>query len=87
MDITKQYVWATPDPDRVARVVAMRKNDKWVEVYKGERIFVHYSQMHYLSTKGLIVCEDDFSKYVFSTQEAAERCDDKFRLHINENRL
>ena len=87
MDITKKYIWVTPDPERAARVVAMRRNGKWIEVYKGERLFVHHSQMVYLKTKGLVECGDDFSKYVFTTEKAAEQCDDKFRLHINENRL
>jgi hypothetical protein len=87
MEITNLYVWVTPDPSRVSRVVAMRRNGKWVEVYKGERIIVHHSQVPFLETKGFVKCEQDFSQFVFPTQEAAEQCDNKFIIQINENRL
>lgn len=78
-------IWVTPDPDRVKRVIALKRNGTWVEVYLGERLLVHHANWPVLERKGFKKCGNDFSKYVYQDPKEAE--ESKLRLPTNENRL
>ena len=83
MDIRKEYIWVTPDPDRVKRFIAICKDGRAKECYLGEKWFVHNSQLNYLKGIGFKQC-DGFIK-VFDTWEEAEDALDVYKIVVDTN--
>lgn len=77
-----ELVWVTPDPSKVKRFIALRRNGRWTETYLGERLLVHKSNLYELKMRGFIECGEDLSSYVFKTKEEALACEDKFKLKV-----
>lgn len=87
MEISNELVWVTPDPSRVKRLVALKRNGRWIEIFIGERILVHRDNLYELETKGMVECTNDMDKFVFKTPEEALYCEDKLKLNANGSML
>lgn len=80
IDLRKEYVWVTPDPERVKRFIAICKDGRAHECYLGERWYVHSSQLFYLRGIGFKEC--DGTVMVFDTWEEAERAPDAYKITV-----
>jgi hypothetical protein len=81
IDLRTEYIWVTPDPNRVTRFIAICKDGRARECYLGERWFVHKSQYNYLYNKGFI--ETDGEVKVFDTWQEAEQAPDVYKITVS----
>ena len=80
IDLRKEYIWVTPDPDRVKRFIAICKDGTSRECYPGERWFVHKSQFSFLRSIGFMQC--DGTVKVFDTWQEAENAPDVYKIVV-----
>jgi len=81
IDLRNEYVWVTPDPNRVTRFIAICKDGRAKECYLGERWFVHKSQLFFL--KGIGFIETNGEVKVFDTWQEAEEAPDVYKITVS----
>lgn len=80
MEINKEYIWVTPDPEKVRRFIAICENGRGIEVYLGEKWLVHKSRLYELQTHNFIQCDNKAK--VFETPEDAENALDVYKIVV-----
>ena len=81
-DLRSEYIWVTPDPDRVKRFIAICEAGRARECYLGERWYVHKSQLYFLQSVGFTQC--DGSVKVFDTWQEAENAPDAYKITVRQ---
>jgi len=81
-DLRSEYIWVTPDPDRVKRFIAICEKGRARECYLGERWYVHKSQLHYLRSRGFM--QTDGEVKVFDTWQEAEKAPDAYKITVRQ---
>ena len=81
-DLRSEYIWVTPDPDRVKRFIAICEGGRARECYLGERWYVHKSQYHYLHNIGFM--QTDGKVKVFDTWQEAEEAPDAYKITVRQ---
>lgn len=82
IDLRTEYIWVTPDPDRVTRFIAICKDGRARECYPGERWYVHKSQMFFLRSVGFMQCSGEVK--VFDTWQEAEDAPDVYKIVVRQ---
>lgn len=80
MDIRNEYIWVTPNPDKIKRFIAICEGGRAKECYLGERWFVHKSQFHFLNSVGFMQCSGDVK--IFDNWEDAESAPDVYKITV-----
>jgi hypothetical protein len=81
-DLRSEYIWVTPDPDRVKRFIAICEAGRARECYLGERWYVHKSQLNFLRNIGFF--QTDGMVKVFDTWKEAEQAPDAYKITVRQ---
>lgn len=72
------FVWVTPNPEKVKKMIAICSEGRAIECYLGEKWLINKSFLGELKMYGFVECDGNVT--CFKTPEEAEQADLRYRI-------